>query len=169
MPTVHPNVPKFEILRQLGAEHPGLDATAIHTCVTLLRVASEISSVFDRHFARFGLSQGRFTVLMRLRRHAVGLSPAALAESAGVTRPTISGVLDTLQRDGLVERTPAAFDHRSSVVTLTASARRLMKRMLPVIFRTHAEIMAGLTVRERRALVDLLKRVDRAPAVGARP
>jgi DNA-binding MarR family transcriptional regulator len=168
MPTVHPNVPKFEILQQLAAEHPGLDATAVHTCVTLLRVASELTSMFDDHFARFGLSQGRFTVLMVLRRHALGLSPAALAESAGVTRPTISGVLDTLQRDGLVERRPAAHDHRSSVVTLTAAAHRLMKRMLPVHFRRHAAIMAGLGVPERRKLVDLLKLVDSRPVVGAR-
>lgn len=168
MPTVHPNIPKFETLQQLAAEHPGLDATAVHTCVTLLRVASELTGVFDEHFARFGLSQGRFTVLMLLRRHPHGLSPAAIAESAGVTRPTISGVLDTLQRDGLVKRTPAALDRRSNVVTLTAAARRLMKRMLPVHFHKHAAIMAGLTVRDRRRLVGLLALVDRAPSVGAR-
>jgi DNA-binding MarR family transcriptional regulator len=167
MRTVHPNVPKFEILKHLAAEHPGLDATAIHTSVTLLRAGSELATVFDGLFARFGLSQGRFTVLMLLRRHAVGLSPAALAESAGVTRPTISGVLDTLQRDGLVERKPAAHDRRSSIVTLTTAAHRLMKKMLPVIFRQHAAIMAGLSVRQRRQLVDLLKLVDRAPARGA--
>jgi DNA-binding MarR family transcriptional regulator len=167
MHTVHPNVPKFEILKQLAAKHPGLDATAIHTSVTLLRVGSELTTAFDDLFARFGLSQGRFTVLMLLRRNAVGLSPAELAESAGVTRPTISGVLDTLQRDGLVERKPAAHDHRSSIVTLTAAAHRLMKKMLPAIFRQHAAIMARLSARQRRQLVDLLKLVDRAPDLGA--
>jgi DNA-binding MarR family transcriptional regulator len=167
MRIVHPNVPKFEILRHLAAEHPALDATAVHTSVTLLRVGSELTTVFDGLFARFGLSQGRFTVLMFLRRRAGGLSPAALAESAGVTRPTISGVLDTLERDGLVERKPAAHDHRSSIVTLTASAHRLMKRILPAIFRRHAAIMAGLSARQRRQLVELLALVDRAPALGA--
>ena len=167
MPSVPPAVPRFEHLQRLSESYPDLDATAIRTCVMLLRVASELSSSFDQHFARFGLSQGRFMLLMLLARHPGGMSPAALAEAAGVTRPTVTGVLSTLEKSGLVRRRTDPEDHRGSIVTLTDSAHRLLRRMLPVHFRKHASIMSGLEVRERDELASLLRRIESRIASGA--
>ena len=169
MPSVPPAVPKFEQLEKLAESYPELDATAIRTCLILLRVAGRLSTSFDEHFARFGLSQGRFTLLMLLRRHPEGMSPAALAQAAGVTRPTVTGILDTLQSSGLVKRQTEPHDHRVIRVTLTDAAHRLLRAMLPIHFRRHASIMAEMDKGERETLVGLLRRIESRVTSGELP
>ena len=47
-----------------------------------------------------------------------------LAEAAGITAATATRILDTLERRGLVRRTPSQTDRRGVLVTLTAEGRR---------------------------------------------
>ena len=54
-----------------------------------------------------------------------------LAQRMGVSRPTVSGVTDTLERRGLVERRVHADDARRRTVTLTAGRRAHVRGALP--------------------------------------
>jgi DNA-binding MarR family transcriptional regulator len=49
-----------------------------------------------------------------------------LATQAGVTAPTATRILDTLERSGIVRRSPAVDDRRGVSVRLTADGRRLL-------------------------------------------
>lgn len=168
MTAIAPHVPKYEKLEQLALLYPEVDASAIRTCLTVLRVASQLSASFDEHFARFGLSQGRFAVLMMLRHRPEGMTPAAIAQAAGVSRPTITGLLDGLARAKLVQRRADRTDHRSRIITLAPAAERLFRRMLPTHYRKHAAIMAGLSRRDRDQLIELMQRIEpRAGGGGA--
>lgn len=156
---LHPVPPPLELLEQLARREPQIDPSAIRTSLILLRVASQVSASLDEEFSRFGLSQGRFTVLMLLFHAREGMSPARLAEAAGVRRPTISGLLDSLDRAGLIERRGDPNDHRASIVTMTASAEGLLKRILPILCGKHATLMSTLSGAERSLLSSLLERV----------
>jgi len=57
-------------------------------------------------------------------------NPARLGETVGVTPAAMTGILDTLQRRGLVKRVPDAQDRRRIDVTLTAEGRKLVRRMV---------------------------------------
>ncbi|HVM70852.1 MAG TPA: MarR family transcriptional regulator [Anaerolineales bacterium] len=50
-----------------------------------------------------------------------------LAELLSCTRATVTGIVDTMQKKGLVTRSPNPDDRRSLLVTLTEKGRRLLK------------------------------------------
>jgi DNA-binding MarR family transcriptional regulator len=92
---------------------------------------------------------------------ASGRTPAELAEAAGVTRATMTGLVDTLERDGLVRREPNPDDRRMMSVELTSAGEEFIRRMLPGHFQLMAALMQPLTDEERKTLVGLLHKVLR--------
>jgi len=59
-------VPRYERMQRLARRFPELDASAIETCLAMLLTAQELGDAYEAHFARHGLSQGRFVVLIHL-------------------------------------------------------------------------------------------------------
>jgi len=154
------DIPKHQALKALAGRYPDLDPSAIEACVALLRVGAEMFAAFGQHFARHGTSQGRFIILMLLNLNPdTGVSPSELAEMSRVTRATITGLLDGLESDGLVQRVPLAADRRSYSIRLTSRGRGFMDKMLPDHFRRMAGLMAGLSEEERQTLIELLFKV----------
>ena len=87
-------------------------------------------------------------------------TPAELAEAAGVTRATMTGLIDTLERDGLVKREPDPNDRRMMSVVLTTKGEKFLHNFLPGHFKLISSLMATLTEAERKALVSLLVKVQ---------
>ncbi|GHG98049.1 MarR family transcriptional regulator [Comamonas sp. JC664] len=155
--------PRYERLQRLAQRFPEFDARAIETCITLLRASHDLSSAYEAHLGRHGLSLGRFTVLVRLysTEDVEGaLTPADLAESSGVSRATMTGLLDTLEKDGLISREDHPEDRRMYTVRLTSKARQLVEGMLPDHFRRIAALMAPLSEEEHTTLRALLAKVS---------
>ena len=157
------DIPRYECLLECAQRFPELDPSACEAFLHLLRAGDEGFRVIDAHFHAHGLSQGRFTVLMLLADKAGGqahaLTPAQLADMAGVTRATMTGLVDTLERDGMVTRKPDQDDRRMLFVELTPRGQEFLGQIMPEHFRRISVLMAALTEPERRTLVRLLGKV----------
>ena len=92
----------------------------LRLCFQLLSLSSSIDRDCAARLAPHGLSEGRFIVLFLLHGAGGTLPPHLLAERAGVTRATISGLLDGLQREGLLQRRSDDGDGRRLQIVLTA-------------------------------------------------
>ena len=96
------------------------------------------------------------TLLAHLR--AAGpCSQQELATRMSVNRSVMVGVIDALERDGLVvrERNPA--DRRSYAVTATDRADELLERLTPTMLAGDAELTRRLSAAERREVMALLR------------
>ncbi len=82
-------------------------------CFEVLALASAIDRACAARLAPYRLSEGKFVLLFLLRDLPEGLAPHELAERAGVTRATITGLLDGLERDGFLARHDDKEDRRS--------------------------------------------------------
>lgn len=161
------DLPRYECLLEASREFPDLDPSATEVFLHLVRAGDEAFRIAESHLAQHDISQGRFGVLMALacnRRRAGDeatqpLTPAELAERMGVTRATITGLVDTLERAGLVTRTPHHEDRRMMSVELTSRALTLLAGILPEHFRRMAWLMSPLSETERKTLVRLLTKV----------
>jgi len=159
-------LPKFECLQRMAQLFPQVDPSAIHALLALMRLYGDLEAAFTAHFNRHGLSQGRFIVLMLLLREShespgtPALSPSELADLAGVTRATMTGLLDGLERDGMVQRVPDPGDRRTIDIELTPKAREFLAAMLPDHFKRESLLMAALSHEERDQLVALLAKVS---------
>lgn len=179
------DLPRYECLLEAAKEFPDLDPSAAEVFLNLLRTGDEVFRVVEHNFTSHGLSQGRFGVLMLLWRSSLAqeknagpgktcmppgpLTPAELADAAGVTRATMTGLIDTLERDGFVKREADPNDRRMMPVKLTSKGRKLLEDILPGHFRLMSTIMQPLSEVERKTLVRLLNKILQQASVLARP
>jgi len=160
------NLPRYEQLLDAAQLHPDLDPTACEAFLHLLRTGSEITHTVEAYLSEHNLTQGRFFVLMQLmevcKKSPVARTPAELAESSGVTRATMTGLIDTLEKDGLVTRQPDPKDLRMVSVNLTYKGEQVLLGVLPGHFRKMARMMGLLSEPDRKTLVSLLSKVLKA-------
>jgi DNA-binding MarR family transcriptional regulator len=148
-------------LKNLAQSYPELDVASVEACLAFLRTTADVQAALETHFARYELSMGKFTLLMQLSQaDEQGLTPSECAERSGVTRATITGLLDGLERDGLVERQSRRDDRRMLSVHLTEKGRELLARMLPDHFCRTTQLMAHLTTSEKKTLIELLQKLQ---------
>jgi DNA-binding MarR family transcriptional regulator len=157
------DLPRYECILEVARRYPDLDPSACEAYLNILRAADEVYRQSEGFFNANDLSPGRFTVLMLLYDKIAGepipLTPADLAEKAGVTRATMTGLVDTLERDGLVRREHVSGDRRMMLVHVTEKGLGVIEGVLPVHFKRMAELMAPLSQPERKTLVRLLDKV----------
>jgi DNA-binding MarR family transcriptional regulator len=157
------DLPRYECLLDAVLRYPDLDPSACEAYLNLLRAGDEAYRKSEAFFNEHGMTPGRFTVLTLLFDKIAGISlpqtPAELAEKAGVARATITGLVDTLERDGLVTRRHDSGDRRMMLIHLTPRGQATLDGILPGHFKQMAEQMAPLSENERRTLVRLLNKL----------
>ena len=73
-----------------------------------------------------------------------------------VTRPMVTGLVDTLERLGLVTRSAHDSDGRMRLLALTDTGRELVQRVLPEVHRFEEELFSALSPSQQTTLLDLL-------------
>ncbi len=157
------NLPRYECLLEAAQQFPDLDPSATEAFLHLLRAGDEAYHACEVYLAEHDLTRGRLTVLMLLLDKAKNRphpqTPAELADRAGVTRATMTGLIDTLERDGLVTREPDTDDRRMMSVHMTDRGHQALQAVLPGHFQRMAVLMRNLNETERKTLVRLLGKI----------
>jgi len=136
-------------------EYPDASRLATETFINIGMLTGGVQSAVEAIVAAEGLpSMAAFNVLSVLGGDPHPLRPSAIAERMMVTRATMTGVLDSLERRGFVKRAASADDGRSREVTLTAKGRKAVDRLVPAMHRFERELMGGLSDAEMRRLLD---------------
>lgn len=134
---------------------------AISVWVRLLRV----HGLLLRHVRRSvpeHLTLPRFDVMAQLRRHPRGMTPGELTRALLVTAGNVTGIVDRLVREGLVERHPLPTDRRTCVVRLTRRGRRTVGQAIRRHRRDVQAVLAAVPPGELRRLRQALGRAMRA-------
>lgn len=151
------NLPSRETLQKFALRYPQADISAVSAFLHLLRLATDLSIALDECLRRHGLLQGRWWVLILLmREETLTATPSVLAEKAGVTRATMTGLIDGLERDGLVERLLDTQDRRSISIRLTATGQTKLDQVMPDYYSRLRTCMAGLDENGREQLHQIL-------------
>ncbi len=156
------DLPTEKTLREFRERYPNLDMSALKACTVLLRTGSDMLTAFEAILGKHGLSQGRFLTLIVMNRTPnKAISPSALAEKVGVKRATMTGLLDGLERQGLVERIAHPEDRRKLGIRLTNKGRQLLDEMLPGYYDQIGKLMENLSEKERQSLGLILGKVNK--------
>lgn len=152
---------KYATLFQLSKRIKGLDTASTESCLELMRTAWDVRQFIKERFFRAKLSEGRFTVLaLLLGAKDWTLTPSELAAGSGVTRATMTGLLDGLEGDGMLERKAFKNDRRKTAVKLTKKGRDFLLELLPGYFELLAELGSGLSDSQRKTLSRLLDTIS---------
>lgn len=113
--------------------------------------------MLDEHFSKYGISEGKFTVLMLLYRQSdYQLSPISLSQKAEVTKGTMTGLIAGLENQGFIEKIPNSCDQRSYLVRLSPKGLCMLEEILPIHYTLIAKLMSGLENDQLKELTSLL-------------
>jgi len=139
-----------------------LDFASMAVVANVFRVASAARSHLERTvLADAGLSFSAFTVMWVLWIWGE-MESRELAIDAGITKGTLTGVVGTLERRGLVGRRRDASDGRLVRVAATPAGDELMAGLFARFNEGETRIVSGLGADESRQLARLLRGVLRS-------
>ncbi|MFG2076379.1 MarR family winged helix-turn-helix transcriptional regulator [Nonomuraea maritima] len=106
-----------------------------------------------------GVSAGALDLLIRLNDSEHGISIGELARAAGVSSRNATGLVDTLEHNGLVRRVPDPADRRSVLAEITPDGRAWMEAFREPSRRAMRAMFHGFTPEELVTLRDLCLRL----------
>jgi DNA-binding MarR family transcriptional regulator len=101
----------------------------------------------------------RFDLMAQLERAPQGLQMGELSRRMLVTGGNVTGIVDQLERGGLLVRTEDPADRRAYRVKLTKEGRRLFGQMAAEHETWIVKLFSGIPKREQRALTESLSRL----------
>jgi len=156
------DMPKREMLKDYSDRFHGINILAAESCIALLRTAADISTKLNQNFSKYGISEGKFTILMLLYRQSdYQLSPISLSKKAEVTKATMTGLIAGLESQGFIEKFPNPIDQRGYLVRLSTKGLNLLEEILPIHYSLIAKLMIGLDDSQLKKLTSLLNLLSR--------
>ena len=124
-----------------------------------IRRAQQVSSAyFAEELADSELTSVQMVALVTIADNP-GIDATRLSEIIDFDRATIGGVVDRLQRKGLIQRSVNAQDKRSKTMQATPAGKALLKVSLPRVERVQERLLAPLSPDERETFLRLIKAV----------
>jgi DNA-binding MarR family transcriptional regulator len=141
-------------------EFPGASRSAAEVAANLVRTADALVAEIQRRRREIAeLSASAFQALAVLEGAHEPLAGHVIAERLLVSTASMTSLLDTLERRGLVERRSHPDDRRKVLIHLTDEARKIVDRMLPAVHAAATEALADVAERDREQLISSLTRI----------
>jgi DNA-binding MarR family transcriptional regulator len=140
------------------AAHPEADPVATELVINLLSVAHLVGARLDGALRPCGLTVGSFNVLTIVGGAGEPVSPSTIVERLPVpfALPTLTGLLDTLQRRGYLARSPHPGDRRKVLVELTSAGRAALDEATALVIAEERRVVEGMAAGPKAATVDRL-------------
>jgi DNA-binding MarR family transcriptional regulator len=148
-------------IAETTARLPEVDPDAMKLVLLLHRVTNVIVYDIESTVHRpSGWSWGGFRLLFALW-IAGPVESKRAAVISGMSRPAISALATTLEKDGLLERSSDPADARSVVLSLTAHGRQELEQAFLIHNKREQEWAGSLTKRDLESLIRLLSKLAR--------
>ncbi|MGR2680261.1 MULTISPECIES: MarR family winged helix-turn-helix transcriptional regulator [Chromobacterium] len=152
---------------QLLTHSAGEEVSQTHAGLGLLLLwlSDDVLGAVNADLRSLDVTESKLNVLMLFSLQERGwwrngpLTPSAIADYLGVTRSTVTGQLDWLERRGLLQRQLRDEDRRSLELSLTEAGRELLRQALPGFWRACQRLTEALDESECAALWSLLAKV----------
>jgi DNA-binding MarR family transcriptional regulator len=139
-----------------------IDQTALENLVgyNLRRAEVRMRQDFIRTLADWDIRPPEYSALTLIAANAF-VTQADLVEALNVKRPNMVGLIDGLERRGLVERAVYEQDRRNQVLSITAKGEALLADIDQLVREMDRRITQCWTAKERAQVIELLQRFYR--------
>lgn len=157
---------EIQIAPDFKERYPGASPTATEAAMNLVRTADMLVKRIGDLVQPFGLSPSSALALGILVDAETPLPPNKIAKRLIISRATVTGLLDSLERQGYVRREPHPSDRRMLFIKPTESGCRVAQEFRLVVHRHQKEWLAALSETEQGQLIDALHRLESVLADG---
>jgi DNA-binding MarR family transcriptional regulator len=163
-----PSSPVVEPLRRVGddfdAEYPAASALATECFVNLFYAADLLMELHNRQSREeYQLSPSARQALAVVEGAGQPLEPSVIAKRVLITTGSMTSLLDTLEKRGLIQRMPHPDDRRKLLVAITPEAQAILDELLPSLHERERDVISdALSTREQRELLQLIAKIQHA-------
>lgn len=134
-------------------------------CFQLASISRSMARHYRERIAPYGLTHTQFFLLIALYEEE-GAPLSALAEKTRLDRPTVTGLVDRLERDGWAVRQPDLNDRRSYRVFLTPKAQDHREALMHIYKDVNGRLLERFGEEEWTRFRTLLERLGGEEDVG---
>jgi DNA-binding MarR family transcriptional regulator len=137
--------------------------------VNTVKIAEEISLIMPRIsrkivadlFRIVDIPHAQLFVLMMLF-HEGPCRTCDIGRELKVSAPTVTGIVDRLEKSGYVKRVSSKDDRRTVMVELTAKGSTVANKLRATVVKRWAEILGKIPARDAQKYVEILRRIKEA-------
>jgi len=124
----------------------------------MYRITNHLNQRLRRSLRRSGINLARWRVLAVLKDHG-SMNMGEIVASTIIEQPTVSRIIDQLEREGLAMRTTNKKDSRYVQVMLTPEGEQAFTKIYPVATHHQEKALKGFSREEIKTLTGLLERI----------
>ena len=143
-------------------EFPGASQLSARVFRELEEVGGLAESLVASVARRHGLSHVALNALAVIEGNGGPMPAGVVGTRVHITSGTMTSVLDTLERNGYIERLTDPGDRRRVLVEVTREAQAVLDRLLPEVVQTTTAVMAGFGDTELDEFLGTLARIREA-------
>lgn len=152
-------MPKIQMPDDFYDQTPEGNVLATEAVMNTIRTAELLFDRIGRLLRPLNVSAAGGLVLGILRDHGP-MSPSMLSDRLIVTRATVTGVLDSLERRGFVARSANPSDRRGQIAEITPAGLAVLQELRTLVHRHEKAWASVLNDEELRTYIDLLHRIQ---------
>ena len=143
-----------------GRRYPKFHWPTVEMFLNVVLAYDILTTHFARRMAKYGLSISAFNILMILSRsEGKGCKQRDLSSLMLVSRANVTGLIDSLVRQGFVTRTASQKDRRVCIAKITKAGDDLLEQLLPWHYEEMSRVAADMSLQEKENLSRLLTRL----------
>lgn len=130
-------------------------------CTALMRIGTRMATGFDQHFAKFGITQAQFRVLLAIWEQggSKGITPSTLADYLLIERGTISVLTNRMVERGWLTRDPGA-NRRTYRLSLTEAGSQVLQEAIPRTIALADHTLSGIALEELSQMKTQLEQIE---------
>ena len=150
----------IQIAPDFEERYPNASARATECVMNLVFTADLLVKRISDLLQPFDLSPASGLVLSILADSELPLPPNKIADRLIITRATVTGLIDSLERRGYVRRLPHPSDRRMLLIEPTDTGRQVAYAFRPVVHQHQKAWLEALSEQEQGQLIDSLRRLQ---------
>jgi len=140
--------------------YPKASARATECAMNLVFTADLLVKRITELLKPYDLSPASGLVLSMLADSETPLSPYEIADRLIISRATVTGLIDSLERRGYAQRIPHQSDRRMILVEPTDTGRQVANAFRPVVHRNQKVWLEALSEADQQRLIATLHQLQ---------
>ncbi|HPR65394.1 MAG TPA: MarR family transcriptional regulator [Thermoanaerobaculia bacterium] len=151
----------MSLKEELGFPNP-ITTPGHETLLSIFVTSGILAKEGDRLLRPLGLTESQFNVLMLLEHQSNGsLDQVSIGRMLVVNRSNVTGLIDRMEREGLVERFPDPVDRRIKQVRMTRKGKEILSRAQLLYIKGVQQAVTSLPDKDQNDLCRILETIRR--------
>ena len=120
------------------------------------KASKQLKNKLDKALREFDITAAQFSVIIQIHSKEQPITAAEIAERVGADRPTISGIINRLEKKGIVIKLDNPEDKRSSYLEIDKNSTQLVDKIKTISDELTVDIFSIYSKEEAKLFTGML-------------